>query len=311
MPYINVDEAYILDNTGLQVDQVVDIPYTDAALTDGQKEQARKNIAAGGTNPNLLDNPFFQVNQRGASGAVTQPNYGVDRWRVNGTTGATISFATGQVTLPASGTELLQILPIEAVEMGSTVTLSVRLADGTILSGTATIASSYSANTYVINTTVDGVRLRFTYRTNGVWHINFAATDSTAHIITAAKLENGSVSTLANDAPPNYAEELAKCQYYCRVLTASALSMAAVGMAVAATEFRCAFPFVMRTMPTVTFSGTIQGNTSTVSAISTNGTYSGATSAVGLRFTTTGLTASAPVILYIGQDASITLSADL
>lgn len=292
-------------------DNDTSVQVVTQTFTSAQQEIARANIAAGSTNPNLLDNPFFTVNQRSASGTVTQPNYGVDRWRVNGTTGATISFATGQVTLPASGTELLQILPIEAVEMGSTVTLSVRLADGTIVSGTETIASSYSANTYVINTTVDGVRLRFTYRTNGVWHINFAATDSTAHIITAAKLEKGSVSTLANDAPPNYAEELAKCQYYCRVLTASSLSMAAVGMAVAATEFRCAFPFVMRTMPTVTFSGTIQGNTSAVSAISTNGTYSGATSAVALRFTTTGLTAPAPVILYIGEDAKIVLSADL
>lgn len=316
MPYINVDEVYILDNTGLQVDQVVDIPYTDAALTDGQKEQARKNIAAGGTNPNLLDNPFFTVNQRSASGTVTQPNYGVDRWRVNGTTGATISFATGQVTLPASGTELLQILPIEAVEMGSTVTLSVKLADGTIVSGTATIASSYSANTYVINTTVDGVRLRFTYRTNGVWHINFAATDSTDHIITAAKLEKGSVSTLANDAPPNYAEELAKCQYYFKRFSPTAYTALWSGVAVNTTTAAVFVDGEMRTgaTPTVSISGTgyiVEGTS--LKAITSGSAYYTKQGTRLLLVTSSSLTTNNAINIYTStsQNFVVDLSADL
>lgn len=295
MAYINVDEVYILDNTGLQVDMATDIPFADAGFTDTQKEQARKNIGAGGTNPNLLDNPFFTVNQRGvaAGTSVNANGFVADRWQATGTMGATRN-SDGSITVVNTMFHKLGDRGLD----GKTVTLSALYTDGTVESKTFTWSGTTAQNLPSLNATV--------YAASNQINFNGGSLN-----VKALKLELGTVSTLANDTPPNYAEELAKCQYYCRVLTASSLSMAAVGMAVAATEFRCAFPFVMRTMPTVTFSGTIQGNTSTVSAISTNGTYSGATSAVALRFTTTGLTASAPVILYIGADASITLSADL
>lgn len=284
----------------------------DQGLSDAQKSQARKNIVAGATNPNLLDNAWWGsgevVNQRGQSSVTLTGNsqYWIDRWttiQYNGT--ATVSLGASGITITPSGSSMgymRQVIPNGTSLDGKVLTASILLSNGTVYSGTI----KRTARTTQVFFDSDGIYLALTNAE--MWYVRIGAT---ARTIRAVKLELGTVSTLANDAPPHYAEELAKCQYYCRVLTASSPSMAAVGMAVTATEFRCAFPFVMRTIPTVTFSGTIKGNSSAVSAISTNGTYSGATSAVGLRFTTTGLTTSAPVILYIGADASITLSADL
>jgi hypothetical protein len=212
MPYINVDEAYILDNTGLQVDQVVDIPYTDAALTDGQKEQARKNIAAGGTNPNLLDNPFLTVNQRGASGTVGASAYYLDRWKCTYASGVSTSVGTGYVTLDGTANgDLVQ--PISELPLGKTVTLSALLSDGTIESVTGTMPATTPASaTWVIDGSGTNVRLRIRW-SGAIWQVYITPVVKPV-TINAVKLEVGTVSTLANDTPPNYAEELAKCQYY-------------------------------------------------------------------------------------------------
>ena len=297
MSYINVDEAYILDNTGLQVDQVADIPYTDAALTDTQKAQARKNIAAGGTNPNLLDNPWLQLNQRGFTSGVTSNNYCLDRWRSNN---ATIAYnSTDQTIYIITNATFSQKIEPKLYEylVGQTVTLSCMYADGNIDSGTVVVpstGSSYAANTPRLGLNGDNKQFQIYSNANVT--------------IKAFKMELGSVSTLANDTPPNYAEELSKCQYYFRVISASSFSPISVGIAVAATEARFVFPYAMRTTPTVTYSGTVQVNTSNVSAVITQGSSS---DAVGLRFTTTGLTAPSPVILYLDTGAKLTLSADL
>lgn len=215
MPYINVDEVYILDNTGLQVDQVVDLPYTDAGLSDTQQAQARKNIAAGGTNPNLLDNPFFGsgevVNQRGVtSGTTTNATYFIDRWLTTyGSAAGTYSLGSNGITLtPASSTTVTmyqKLANANAID-GKVVTASVLLSDGTIYSGTITRANGSVQNYYYAN----GIRIR-QVADNG-FHIDVSLNGGVT--IRAAKLELGSVSTLANDVPPDYGTELLKCQRY-------------------------------------------------------------------------------------------------
>ena len=216
MPYINVDEAYILDNTGLQVDQVVDIPYTDAGLTETQQAQARKNIAAGGSNANLLDNPWFGsgevINQRAAtSGSTTVGPYFIDRWQTDytGTGGASGTYSIGStgITFSQTGTAFGGFRQTVATPLtdGTTYTISIKYADGTI--ETATRPLSLSANTYFINS--DSV-LVMRHASSGVWRFLFGGSVT----IRAVKLELGSVSTLANDVPPDYGTELAKCQRY-------------------------------------------------------------------------------------------------
>ena len=322
MPYINVDEAYILDNTGLQVDQVVDIPYTDAALTDGQKEQARKNIAAGGTNPNLLDNPWFTVNQRGLSTYTLTGNaYFVDRWKSSG--GNTITVSTNGISIVAgTGTHqnLIQGCPIIGDLLGRTVTASVMSQTGEISSVTFTLPSSISSGSYYDGGygMVDSVALRVlvanTYSGLPGGYAFWLYSSSTAQTVTyrAVKLELGTVSTLANDTPPNYAEELAKCQYYFRRLYTTTGMDALPALAVSATAadvINWNGGLQMRPVNgTVTYSGTVKvydGSDHAVTAI--GDTLSGTQRR--LRFTTTGLTAV--TACYITLNGNIDISCDL
>ena len=208
MPYINVDEAYILDNTGLQVDQVVDIPYTDAALTETQKEQARKNIAAGGTNPNLLDNPWFTVNQRGVT-TLSSAAFPADRWG-NGLNTTTSTTSDGvSITNNDSVRRSFNQNFVMPWIVGKTCTASVMLQDGTIYSGTITFPSSGTSD-FV---SFDGTSIRATYGASYLSVGLMVAAGATV-ALRAFKLELGSVSTLANDVPPDYGTELEKCKYY-------------------------------------------------------------------------------------------------
>lgn len=218
MPYINVDEVYILDNTGLQVDQVTDIPYIDAALTDGQKAQARANIGAGGTNPNLLDNPFFQVNQRQTTTTSSANAYIADRWVVSGNT-YTFTYGRAAVSVTNANGSLAYLFQKLQTEVyndidGKTVTYSVKI-DGVVHSVSFVWDKTLRNSPITIPSLNDDMRFWYgdqgqpclQIRVSGTWTIN------------AIKLELGSVSTLANDLPPNYAEELAKCQHYLYAVT--------------------------------------------------------------------------------------------
>ena len=214
MPYINVDEAYILDNTGLQVDQVADIPYTDAALTDTQKAQARKNIAAGGTNPNLLDNPFFQVNQRSAV-SITGSSSGtpsVDRWLLFGSGSTTdLTVTANGVSVHSATNGFAQRMPSDLGDFldGKTVTLSVMDTSGEVASGSLVYDKTTLKNTGQL--TIGSYTCAIYAGKSGNFQLVSITTGANTIPLRAAKLELGTVSTLANDTPPNYADELLKC----------------------------------------------------------------------------------------------------
>ena len=321
MPYINVDEVYILDNTGLQVDQVTDLPYTDAALTDGQKAQARANIAAGGTNPNLFDNPFFGtgevINQRGlTSGSdLTDNKYFIDRWMTtySGSGGAQGSWslgANGVTITPYSGTTGgISQKPSFTPIIGKDYTLSVMLADGTVISGTGTHAAS--TVTY-INDATNNVVAQWM---NQYGYFRIRSQSSNALTIRAVKLELGTVSTIANDVPPDYGTELAKCQRYFVRALGDPFGTGYITTAGNNSRITVPVPMTMRATPTVSFSGTfhlrVQGNTlnvTTMSAVSPKNTAGGITlSCSGFSGATTGFCA-----LYAdGTSDYIDFSADL
>ena len=153
---------------------------------------------------NFLDNWYFPnpVNQRGISlnTAVSAANpviYNfIDRWKIT----------DGSATLTASGV-MLNGTMVQILEnaIGATVTASALLSDGTIITPT------YDDSTRI-----------------------FTLTASNKTIV-AVKLELGDTQTLArnistdanpnwvlNDPPPNFVEELAKCQrYFIRVCSGS------------------------------------------------------------------------------------------
>lgn len=138
-----------------------------------------------GSNLNLLDNWHFAdpINQRNKSGTVTAAGYFIDRWKL----------VSGSVTLTDNGLVLNgTISQVLETAPGGTVTASALTTAGL---GTA----SYNAATKTFCVTATG------------------------QTVVAAKLELGSVQTLAvqsgsnwvlNDPPPNKALELARCQRY-------------------------------------------------------------------------------------------------
>ena len=318
MPYINVDEAYILDNTGLQVDQVVDLPYTDAALTDGQKAQARKNIAAGGTNPNLLDNPWFTVNQRNISSGsgISTNTYLVDRWNYSyGSGGCAWDWdANGIKIAPVNSTShaiLKQPLESSLYNFlnGKVVTVSIMLQDGTIYSGSNTVALS----TTVSFISVDGTKLRVFLNTNENLAIDCYYQQ---YAIRAVKLELGSVSTLANDTPPNYADELAKCQYYFERISAGTANLTiGTGIGTGSYFYTPIKLHPKRTAPTVTYSGSVGIGRSAyetdISAIYTSGCSSDPNSGTYTLAVTVTNTTQTAYRLIIKTGGYIDFSADL
>lgn len=293
MAVINVDDIYTLDNTGKQVDDAVD-------------------YALANSNRNLLDNPWFTVNQR----QITTPSspisgYPADRWY-----GTYSAVTSDGVTIPAqNSSDLLQRLEpsLCAALVGKTVTVSTLEQDGTIASFTC-VFPAYGSGEGSNYNMGNGIGC-FVQNVSGYQRIRFRISDArtTPFALRAAKLELGSYSTLANDVPPDYKTELDKCQYYYRELKAIAATYLAQGVSVAGTNFRVILPYTMRTRPTVTYSGTLtayySGGNAPVTAISVAGTIS---DAVQLSFTTSGISgANQPVLLDAAAGAKICLSADL
>lgn len=316
MAYINVDEVYILDNTGLQVDMTTDLPFKDAGLTESQQAQARANIGAGGTNPNLLDNPFFTVNQRATVSTSTANAYIADRWKVSGNTYTwTYGRAALSVTNAANSLTYL-IQPIETTLSddlnGKSVTFSVKVS-GTVYSTTFTWDKTARNSAITIPNLSD---IFFWYGGNGEVCLRFTAGGTWT--VNAVKLELGSVSTLANDAPPDYGTELAKCQRYFVRLQKSGSNDAPVGQgySVNTTTARILIPLsvTMRTTPTVAYSGAVglveNGALRTsVSAITQGELFP---NGFWVSVAHTGLTQYAMAVLLIRSAATyIDLSADL
>ena len=321
MAYINVDEVYILDNTGAQVDAVTDIPFkADAGLTDAQKAQARANLGisagGGGVNRNLLDNAWFTVNQRAATtiSGSSAGVFSVDRWRLYGsTTSLTVTNDGVQVNSASNG--LLQRFDdnIGAYLNGKTVTVSAMDKDGNIASKSLTYSNASMQNTGTLTlgnkTCTIYLGLISSYQAFSI------TTGSYTIDLRAVKLELGTTSTLAQDAPPDYAEELRKCQWYFKRIK-SAMSYAPVGYGFQTSSVVCNMKIAggMRVAPTPTFSGTLRlvGNTS--ASIDVTSLSAGQTDAEGvvIKANTAGsLSANHAYTMYLTSGSYIDLSADL
>lgn len=309
MAYINVDEVYILDNTGLQVDMATDIPFVDAGFTDTQKAQARANIGAGGTNPNLLNNPFFTIRQRG-DGPFTGNVYGVDRWRGSNSR-TTVTGQSGYITLSttSAGNGLLRQILSQTYEGTYTFGAIVKG------SGSGAIALQDSGGNFIGTTeefTVSGEELlvKTTFTTSGtpIGGVVIRVDTGNSIDVVAAKLEVGSVSTLANDTPPNYAEELAKCRYYFRRIKASAAANVLIGATTSTTAAVFVVPDEMYpNTGSISKNGTITANTKSVTAVSQVLTSEGVT----ITATSSGLTANNGAVLNLASGAYIDISHEL
>ena len=240
-------------------------------LTTAEQEQARFNITAGGTNPNLIDNPWFTIQQRGAGPFGTGQQYTVDRWKklVNGSISADGSGVAISPTASTGYIELLQYTDSIAAEglEAKTLTLSVMLNDGSVKQASGVVPATPASGTaqFISIQIRTGVSASAARRSNGGFVveiiINQAQMQETV-IIKAIKLEVGAASTISNDAPPNYAEELAKCQRYCYVIAASEawtpICMAYFSNANGKFSARLPLPVPMRAKPSISISGTFR-----------------------------------------------------
>lgn len=209
------------------------------------------------SNPNLLDNPWFTVNQRGwTSGTPSGANvYTVDRWKINDTTTLVKDDNGITITVGDSIECLYQFLNMDLVKQiaGKDCTISAMLQTGEVFSIIITPPEDYNAywdtpefwvgnfvcDIYGSYNAYDKKRLRIS---NG----NPGETIS----IRAVKLELGSVSTLANDSEPDYATELLKCQRYYQQMSLSDGRLM-VSNAQGNIQFSAKINPPMRTTPTV------------------------------------------------------------
>lgn len=172
---------------------------------------------------NLLDNPWFQVNQHGVTG-INARGYICDRWYgFDNTAGnpVNISWRDGDgVFMYPTGNAYIRQQSFSLYDKlaGKTITLSVKTEYGTYSKsaqmptdiGTTGKSACYldmghSIHAYLEYKKEGSNNMLYAYVRNqgslGVW-------------VRAVKLEEGDVSTLANDTAPVYEVELLKCQRY-------------------------------------------------------------------------------------------------
>ena len=222
-----------------------------ALIKSNATDYATEWAAVGRANPNLLHNWDFRfnpINQRGASGDLTTSVYFDDRWlRVGGT----ITIAATYLSMP-SGSQIFQYIEGNALA-GKVVTVSVMIGD-VVYSATATFPTSTGS----VGGDLGGVYSCSLGYETGKMSVLLTATASTRQL-QAVKLEIGAVSTLANDAPANYGEQLILCHRFYRRFTLPQYIPFGTGLCSSATAFQALVPISwqgMRINPTKTLSGT-------------------------------------------------------
>ena len=211
------------------------------------------------SNPNLLINPDFAINQRGQSTytGISAYTYTVDRWciwKYNCDNYGTVTVNDdGSLavdgTLGADDAILTQTLEYGAALVGKTVTLSLEVSE---ITGTISIQQHKNVQS-TLNISAPGVhKITFDWDTSSN-RIVIDNTNCTHYTVKWIKLELGGAATPF--VPPDPATELAKCQrYYQRLHGVNAIF--ASGFLGGATVAYTIIPIAtMRTKPTLTFSG--------------------------------------------------------
>lgn len=302
-------------------------------------------VQSSGYNPQLLDNWYFvgggsqqsggqlPVNQQGQT-SYTSTGYGIDRWLAVGS-GISVSISDQCLEVSHTGTtsgELQQRFPLTGMQNG-VYTFSVLTPENLYaVSGNLDFSSSeFSFSKQLPNLSYIDVRMKTADKESGFFTVRWRSVNPNSVSIIAAKLELGSRSTLArlvdgewvlNDPPPNFQQELAKCQRYSLVLRSDHTgSRICVGLGKASNATNCfvfvSTPVSIRKTPVVSFSGTFvlyeQGAVSTSDLTVSSMTVTSYTSnGITLNITSSGLTAGTTYQLWsTAPDAQILLEADL
>lgn len=247
------------------------LPIYDTSATAAKKITVANVVKATVSNPNLLDNPWFTVNQRGQTSYTDSTGYCLDRWIRYSSLAVTVN-ADGSITITNNSNAVAyfgQRLPLDIIPYvkGRKLTLSAKISssgsNSTIYAGYGTSNDYVILNTLAIPTSLDIINVGINIPSNisdvttfEMANISIGAGESIT--VYAFKLEVGDISTLALDTAPNYATELLKCQRYFFRSARNTLGteMVGYGWAASTTIARISFwlPTCMRTAPTVTVS---------------------------------------------------------
>ena len=225
------------------------------------------------SNPNLLDNPDFKINQRElTSYSYTTNGFTVDRWKINNNSKLTVNdgFVTFENTTEKAVATLFQIVENPAAFSGKTVTLSfdydlksegASITIQALVNGSWTTPVSFTSTGRNVQSNVIALPENLTeLRLALVIH----STDSAPLAIVdvyGAKLELGSLATPFT--PPNPATELAKCQrYFNSLFVDNGIPVQFIGSGIAPNDSMATIlvnlPTVMRSStPTVSLTGTL------------------------------------------------------
>ena len=214
------------------------------AITDDASESMLSS------NPNLLDNPWFAVNQRGQNSYTalsTINTYTVDRWRLevagdshhsvtvnnDGSLTVTNTHSTDLLyfSQPAlkkdflvdEGTEY--VASVDVVNYSGTIYVDVGLMDMSPWSRFAN-GTIYSTG---INVFKGAVPSNWGGTVSSFRPICFILDRGASMTIRKVKLERGAISTLTLDAMPNYQQELVKCQRFFQRIGKTKPTTGAVG----------------------------------------------------------------------------------
>ena len=221
------------------------------------------------SNPNLLDNPWFTVNQRGLSsytGGSVEKQYTFDRWHLSWAS-ADVSVtrnSDGSITYAnnssSNNVQLIQILgdnylndkdgtlSVDVVNYTGTIKFALCLNSSPWTETLRLTVSKIGINTNTAHVSDMGDNQRKCY---------FALSANSSITFRSTKLELGTVSTLAMDTAPNYATELLKCQRYFQLVGKTATigvgKQVSVSMAHSTTDiwFPVSLPVPLRVSPSI------------------------------------------------------------
>jgi hypothetical protein len=208
--------------------------HNGAGLKKGLLSQLANYLGTKFSNPNLLINPNFKINQRGSVN-YARNGYTVDRWKI---TNGVVKPQSNGIIVTLNNEGLLTQSFENALSGTYTATIKV-----TSITGDCVLSiGSHSLQLNKAGT--------FSITENGsIADISLRKTTGTCTIaIEWIKLEQGSVAT--HFVEPNKAEELAKCQYYTVIFEPwRTILNANTDSSVINIDTRCK----MRTKPTVSY----------------------------------------------------------
>ncbi len=220
---------------------------------------------------NLLHNWDFRnpVNQRGSSSyTATTAKYAIDRWKIiNGT----LTVGSGHVRFATTSgvTDFKHIIQLteQTLYAGQTYTLSmlakVSSASGWVrfLPCTASLGGITGCDGLVFSVTNDYELISYTFTPTADvsnFGVEIVGNQDAAFdiLMKSWKLEQGSVSTLLQDAPADYGEQLALCQRYFIAVPAY-MPLACYLNSTTSVNISVPVPVEMRINPTITISGDV------------------------------------------------------